>query len=345
MTLPPTVAWVGDAARGHLELLDQTRLPDHREVLQLTSLDAVVDAIRRLAVRGAPAIGVAAGYGVVVGLQQRPSGRAFETHRDLVCKTLIDARPTAVNLSWAVERVRARLAAEPELGAALDEARAIHDEDIALCRGMGEHGAPLIPDGATVLTHCNTGRLATSGDGTALAVIFEAWRRGNRLKVIADETRPLLQGARLTALELAEEGIPVDVAVDGAAPALIARGEVDVVLTGADRVAANGDAANKIGTYSLALACQAHGVPMYIVAPVSTFDLSLPDGSHIEIEDRDAEEVLSVRDQRIAPPGVGARNPAFDVTPGRLLSGLVTDRGVIRPVDTESVRAMLAPRI
>jgi methylthioribose-1-phosphate isomerase len=342
--LPPTIAWRGSATEGHLELLDQTLLPGRREVLQIRGLDQAIDAIYRLAVRGAPAIGVAAGYAMVVGVvERRPGDRsAFRAACDACAAALAASRPTAVNLGWAVERVRRVGHADPSAEALLAEARAIHDEDIELCRGMGEHGAPLIPDGGTVLTHCNTGRLATSGDGTALAVVFAAWRAGNRLRVIADETRPLLQGARLTALELACEGIPVDVAVDGAAAALIARGEVDVVLTGADRVAANGDAANKIGTYALALACRQHDVPMYVVAPSSTFDLTLADGAGIPIEDRGADEVLGVHGMRVAPPGVGARNPAFDVTPGHLLSGLVTERGVICPVDTESVKAMLA---
>jgi methylthioribose-1-phosphate isomerase len=337
----PTISWTGDADSGVLFLIDQTRLPHERIVLELTELDGVIDAIRRLAVRGAPAIGVAAGYGVVIGV--RTSGKGFAEALAEVGDRLIAARPTAVNLAWAVRRVAERGAREPSLSALLDEARAIHEEDQALCRGMGEAGASLIEDGMTVLTHCNTGRLATAGDGTALAVMFAAHRQGKKFRVLADETRPLLQGARLTALELAEAGIPVDVICDSAAAGLMARGEVDLVLTGADRVAANGDAANKVGTYSVALAANAHDVPMYVVAPVSTFDLSIPDGSHIPIEDRGADEILAVAGERIAPvhPGVGARNPAFDVTPGRMLSGLVTDRGIIRPVTTEAIAAML----
>ncbi|MBK8976954.1 MAG: S-methyl-5-thioribose-1-phosphate isomerase [Planctomycetes bacterium] len=341
--MTPTIAWQGDID-GRLELIDQTRLPAELCVLRLERVDDVIDAIRRLAVRGAPAIGVAAGYAIVLGVRERvpTDATTFRRACSEVAARVAAARPTAINLGWACGRLARRGEREPTLGALLAEARAIHAEDVALCRAMGENGAPLIPDRATVLTHCNTGRLATAGDGTALAVVFEAWRRGNRLRVIADETRPLLQGARLTAWELAAEGIPVDVATDGAAPALIARGEVDIVLVGADRIAANGDAANKIGTYALALACREHGVPMYVVAPSSSFDLSLPDGAHIPIEDRAADEVLTLGGQRIAPPaGVGARNPAFDVTPGRLLGGLVTDRGVIRPVTTENVKRVL----
>jgi methylthioribose-1-phosphate isomerase len=342
--LPATLAWIGTAAGGHLELLDQTRLPHELRILSLVDLAGVLDAIRRLAVRGAPAIGVAAGYGVLLGVRERAprDPGSFVTALDRVCDELAAARPTAVNLSWAVERLRRAGHARPELAALWDEAVAIHTEDRHLCASMAAAGADLVPDGGTVLTHCNTGRLATAGEGTALAVLFEAWRRGRRFRVLADETRPLLQGARLTALELAAAGIPVELIVDSAAAGLIARGAVDLVLTGADRVAANGDAANKVGTYGLALACAAHGVPMYVVAPTSTFDLSIADGSAIEIEDRDPDEVLSCGDSRLAAPGVGARNPAFDVTPGRLLHGLVTDRGIIRPVTTENVKLALA---
>lgn len=343
MALPPTIRWSGSARDGHLELVDQTRLPDSIEVLQVSDLGDLVAAIRSLAVRGAPAIGVAAAYGVVLGVRAQVSaepGAFLAALRD-VGETLIDARPTAVNLSWAVRRMQAAGARSMDLDALLDEARAIHDEDRALCAAMGAAGAPLVRDGATVLTHCNTGRLATAGDGTALAVLFEAWRRGVRFRVLADETRPLLQGARLTALELAAEGIPVELIADGAAAGLIARGEVDLVLVGADRVAGNGDAANKVGTYGLALACKAHGVPMYVVAPTTTFDLGLEDGSMIPIEERDPAEVLTLGGTRIGIPHVGARNPAFDVTPGAMLAGIVTDRGIIQPVDATSVRSLI----
>ena len=342
--MQPTIEWTGGPDDGRLALLDQTRLPHTREVLDLGGLADIIAAIRRLSVRGAPAIGVAAGYGVVVGVRERlATGDAFPAALDAVCEELAAARPTAVNLGWAVRRLQQRGRGEPNLGALLEEARAIHAEDEELCRRMGEFGAPLIEDGMTLLTHCNTGRLATAGDGTALAVMFAAWASGRRFRVLADETRPLLQGARLTALELADAGIPVDVICDSAAAGLIARGDVQLILTGADRIAANGDAANKVGTYGLALAASAHGVPMYIAAPASTFDLSIPDGSHIPIEDRGADEVLSLHGQRIAPelPSIGARNPAFDVTPGSLLAGLVTDRGLIQPVGTDTIAAAL----
>jgi methylthioribose-1-phosphate isomerase len=342
--MKPTIAWHGDATTGRLDLLDQTVLPHRHEVLELDHVDGVIDAIVRLSVRGAPAIGVAAAYGVVLGVRAGETGAdGFAKALAPVCERLVAARPTAVNLAWAVERVARRGAAEPTLDALLDEARAIHDEDIELCRRMGEFGAPLIQDGMTVLTHCNTGRLATAGDGTALAVMFAAHAAGTKFRVIADETRPLLQGSRLTALELAEAGIPVDVCCDSAAAGLIARGDVQVIITGADRVAANGDAANKVGTYGLALAAKEHGVPMYIAAPASTFDLSIADGSLIPIEDRGPEEILSLAGQRVAPEhaGVGARNPAFDVTPGRFLRGLITDRGVIEQPNTERIATVL----
>ncbi|MEM7199391.1 MAG: S-methyl-5-thioribose-1-phosphate isomerase [Planctomycetota bacterium] len=338
----PTLEWRG-AEDGVLALLDQTLLPHQQVVLELRELDPVIDAIKRLAVRGAPAIGVAAAYGMVVGVRERQpaDAAAFATACGEVGDLLKASRPTAVNLGWAVDRLLARAANEPTVAALLAEARAVHEEDERLCLAMGEFGAQLINDGMTVLTHCNAGRLATAGDGTALAVMFAAHRLGKKFKVLADETRPLLQGARLTALELAEEGIPVQVIADSAAAGLMARGEIDVVVTGADRVAANGDVANKVGTYSLSLAAKAHNVPMYVVAPMSTFDLSIPDGSHIPIEDRDPAEVLEMAGSRVAAAGVGARNPAFDVTPAAHLSGLVTDRGIIRPVTTDQIKAVL----
>ncbi len=340
--MEPTIEWIGDE-NGHLALLDQTLLPAERVVLEHNDLDGVIDSIRRLAVRGAPAIGIAAGFAVLIGVRERqPSGEgAFRTALDEVVDIVSQARPTAVNLTWAAERMRRIGHATPSLSALLTEAQAIHDEDVALCRAMGEVGAELIQPNTTVLTHCNAGRLATGGDGTALAVIFAAHDKGTRFRVIADETRPLLQGSRLTALELSEAGIPVDVIADSAAAGLIARGEVDLILTGADRVAANGDAANKVGTYGLSLAAKEHGIPMYVVAPVSTFDLSVATGADIPIEDRDPAEVLSLGGQRIAAPGVGARNPAFDITPAAHLNGLITDRGLIRPITTENVKAIV----
>jgi len=336
-----TLRWVGDTD-GHLDLLDQTLLPREVKMLALTDVAGVIDAIRRLAVRGAPAIGVAAGYGMVLGVRAEAPENGFMPALQAVGQRLAAARPTAVNLAWAVERVSERGRVDGSLQALLEEANAIRSEDEDLCRRMGENGADLVEDGMTVLTHCNAGRLATAGDGTALALLFEAWRRGTRFTVLADETRPLLQGSRLTALELHDAGIPVQVIPDSAAAGLMARGEIDLVITGADRIAANGDVANKVGTYGVALAAAAHDVPMYIAAPFSTFDLSLSDGSLIPIEDRDPDEVLCVAGVRTAAANVGARNPAFDVTPAHLLRGLVTDRGLISPVSTAAIRELIS---
>lgn len=340
--LPPTIKWVGDA-NGHLELLDQTQLPHAREVLRLRDVDGVIDAILRLCVRGAPAIGVAAGYGMVIGIAaMNPLDSAFVGAARDVGARLLAARPTAVNLRWAIDRCVAACVAEPTLARLFHEACSIHADEEAMARGIGEHGKSLIKPGMTVLTHCNTGRLATAGDGTALAVLFAAWRDGKRFRVLADETRPLLQGARLTALELHTAGIPVAVVADGAAAGLIQKGEVQLVIVGADRIAKNGDFANKVGTYPLALACAAHRVPFYVAAPVSTFDMRMPDGRAIPIEERDATEVTSFGGQQVAPDGVGARNPAFDITPHQLVSGLVTDLGILRAPLAPAIKAALA---
>ena len=338
-----TVQWVG-AQAGHLELLDQTLLPHEERVLTITTLAPLIDAILRLAVRGAPAIGVAAGYGMVLGMRDAgcADGAAFASALPKVAATLIAARPTAVNLPWAVARLQARGRREPTLAALLAEARAIQVEDADLCRRIGQAGAGLVRDGMTVLTHCNAGRLATAGDGTALALLYEAQRRGTRFRVLADETRPLLQGARLTAYELTAAGIEVAVIPDAAAAGLIARGEVQLVLVGADRIARNGDFANKVGTYGVALAARAHGIGCYVAAPFSTIDVSTPDGASIPIEERSKDEVWSVAGQRIAALGAGARNPAFDVTPASLVTGLVTERGVLAPLGPDAIKAALA---
>ncbi|MHC5062862.1 MAG: S-methyl-5-thioribose-1-phosphate isomerase [Planctomycetota bacterium] len=339
--LAPTVEWHGEAD-GHLALLDQTLLPARQVVLEHRDLAGVIDSIKRLAVRGAPAIGVAAGYGMVVGVREAMAkGKDFASALDETATLLHAARPTAVNLSWAVHRVHERGRREPNLDALLGEARDIHREDVVLCRLIGEHGAELIRDGMRVLTHCNAGRLATSGDGTALAVFFAAHRKGRKFSVLADETRPLLQGSRLTALELSEEGIPVDVIADSAAAGLMARGEIDMVITGADRIAANGDVANKVGTYSVSLAAKAHGIPMYVAAPASTFDPNAASGQDIPIEDRDPNEVLQFGEHPIAASGAGAKNPAFDLTPAENLAGLITDKGLISPVSREEIKALL----
>jgi methylthioribose-1-phosphate isomerase len=345
-----TIQWVG-SGKGHLRLLDQTRLPAEVAYLECRTVEDVWQAIRRLSVRGAPAIGVAAAYGVCVGVH---SGRTV----DEICDYLATARPTAVNLFWALERMRqasraAGTAAErwsgPDRGGGppgslaerlLAEARAIHDEDRQLCAAMGRHGADLLaglPTGAGILTHCNTGALATGGDGTAAAVIYELSRRGKQPHVYVDETRPLLQGARLTMWELAQREIDATLICDSAAAQVMREGRVQAVITGADRIAANGDNANKIGTYSVATLAKAHGIPFYVAAPTTTFDLSLASGSEIPIEQRGAEEVTHGFGRQTAPEGSAVYNPAFDVTPAELIAAIITDRGVVRPVNQESV--------
>lgn len=341
--LPPTIAWRGDE-HGHLELLDQTRLPHERHVLSLHGLDEVLDAIVTMRVRGAPAIGVAAAYGLVLGVRAvSPGPQAFVDTTRGVAARLAASRPTAINLQSALDRCLAAVRTAPTLAALFAEALRIHADEVAMSERIGQCGAGLVRDGITVLTHCNAGRLATVGDGTALAPLFAAARAGRRFRVLADETRPLLQGARLTALELAAAGIAVEVIVDAAAAGLIARGEVDLVLVGADRVAANGDFANKVGTYGLALACAAHRVPFYAAAPASTFDLRLADGAAIPIEARDGTEVTQLGGRWLAPVGTPARNPAFDVTPARLLTGLITDRGLLQPPFDVAIKALFAP--
>lgn len=340
--IPLAVHWQG-GVDGCLELLDQTKLPQRQEVLRIRSLAVLIEAIVRLSVRGAPAIGVAAAYGVVLGMRERApqTDLAFLAELERVAAALTAARPTAVNLAWAVERVANRARREPSLDAVLGEAAAIQAEDEARCLAIGVAGQVLVEDGATVLTHCNAGRLATAGDGTALAVLYAAQRAGKRFQVLAGETRPLLQGARLTAFELHAAGIAVEIVADSAAAGLMREGEVQLVLTGADRIAANGDVANKVGTYGLALAARAHRIPMWVAAPTSTFDLALQGGDDIPIEQRDPDEVLCFAGTRAAAAGVGARNPAFDITPGTLLTGLVTDVGLIQPVSSETIKTMV----
>jgi methylthioribose-1-phosphate isomerase len=351
MTIPTSVRWIGDAA-GHLELLDQTLLPGRLEWIPCRDVDTVVEAIKSLRVRGAPAIGIAGGYGLVVAAGEAArAGLAPDAARAHVlarAEELACARPTAVNLRWAVERAIRTLeplangAGAAELGATLlAEARAIHDEDRELCAAIGRHGAAILPAG-DILTHCNTGALATGGDGTALAVITTAWEQGRRFEVFADETRPLFQGARLTAWELVQRGIPVTVLVDAAAGHLLKTGRIAACIVGADRITANGDTANKIGTYGLALLAAAHGVPFYVAAPSSTFDLALATGDEIPIEERSASEVLRPLGATAAPEGAKAFNPAFDVTPARLIRAIITERGVIEPVTKERIESVLS---
>jgi len=323
-----------------LALLDQTRLPGEETWLQLTGAQDTAQAIRRLAVRGAPNIGIAAGYGLAMELGARPSLGALEEASEL----LAGARPTAVNLAAAVARVRAAaLAAGPSTiaSAARAEAQRLHAEEDAASAALAGHGADLLREARTILTHCNTGALATGGRGSALAVCLELAERHEGVRIIACETRPLLQGARLTAWELGRLGVPFELIVDGAAAGLLRRGAADAVVVGCDRVAANGDVANKVGTYAHALAARAAGAPFVVAGPVSTIDLATPDGDAIEIEERAAAEILEVGGVAIAPPGTAVRNPAFDVTPAELITALVTERGVAAPPDRASVAALV----
>ena len=329
------ISWQGD----RLVLLDQRRLPGEEVYLECRTWPEVADAIRTLAVRGAPAIGVAAAFGVALAGLASPASDGDAFLRDLETATagLAATRPTAVNLFWALERMRRFARSQQALPPAarraglVSEAQAILDEDLAANRRMGALGAELVPAGARILTHCNAGGLATAGYGTALGVVRGAVEAGLEPFVWVDETRPVLQGARLTAWELAREGIPHAVIADVAAASMMARGEVDLVVVGADRIAANGDTANKIGTYGVAVLARHHGIPFYVAAPFSTVDPSIPDGSVIPIEERDPLEVQELAGQRIVPAASPARNPAFDVTPASLVTAIITERGVFRP--------------
>jgi methylthioribose-1-phosphate isomerase len=310
------IRWKGD----RLELLDQRLLPDKTEYVTCRSAEEVAQAIRDMVVRGAPAIGCAAAFGVVLG---NGSKEGYEI--------LAKSRPTAVNLFWALDRMKKAKDLEAE-------ARAIFEEDIAANRAIGRLGADLIRERSRVMTHCNTGALATAGYGTALGVIRAS--KSKNISVIANETRPYLQGARLTAWELVQEGIPCTLITDSMAGYMMARGEVDVVIVGADRIAANGDVANKIGTYPLAVLARRHGIPFYVAAPCSTFDPTIADGSHIPIEERPAAEVTGYRGSRWAPEGVSVRNPAFDVTPAELITGIICEKGIASPPYRESIAAL-----
>jgi methylthioribose-1-phosphate isomerase len=332
MTIPSPIAWTPSHA---VRILDQTLLPGEERYLELETVDAVAEAIRTLRVRGAPLIGIAAAMGVTLALRRgAPSLEA-------VCAasaTLGATRPTAVNLHWALGRMERRATAaaaagEPLAEALRAEANAIWEEDRAMCARIGAAGATLIGGDAIVLTHCNAGALATGGMGTALAPVYTLHQAGYRVSVVADETRPLLQGSRLTAWELSRAGVPVTIIADGMAASRLRRGDVSCVIVGADRIAANGDVANKIGTYGVALAARAHGVPFYVAAPTSTIDPATPDGARIPIEERAAEEVSGWRGQPAAPPEARVWNPAFDVTPAELVTAIITDRGVFAPGD------------
>jgi methylthioribose-1-phosphate isomerase len=330
---------------GKVKLIDQTKIPEELSILELADYRDVCDAIRAMQVRGAPAIGVAAALGIALGAQSIESTDVDEFLRRLegIAEEFRATRPTAVNLFWAIDRMlgtaRANLGRPVEeiRRTLVDEALAILREDIEINRRIGMHGAKLIKDGDTILTHCNAGALATAGYGTALGAIRAAHDSGKRIKVIADETRPRLQGMRLTAWECAQCGIPVTVITDNMAGWAMAKGMINLVIVGADRIAANGDVANKVGTYGVAVLARAHEIPFYVAAPMSTVDLSIPDGTHIPIEERSATEVTHISGTRICPEGVDVLNPAFDVTPAEYVTAIITEHGILRPPFEESL--------
>ncbi|WP_350341599.1 S-methyl-5-thioribose-1-phosphate isomerase [Desulfoferula mesophila] len=340
----PTLYWQDDVVM----ILDQRKLPARTTFIACRDMKRVIYCIKTLAVRGAPAIGVAAAMGLVLAakaVKLKDPAKWAERFR-AQAEVMRAARPTAVNLGWAVDRMLALVAGAPEdpaerLALLRRESEMMLAEDVAINRAMGRHGAKLVPKRATILTHCNAGSLATGGYGTALGVVRAAAEAGKQIKVIADETRPLLQGARLTAWEMVDEGIPVAVAVDGAVGALMSKGLVDLCVVGADRIAANGDVANKIGTFNVALQARRHGVPFYVAAPLSTVDMDTPSGDLIPIEERDPAEVLAFAGSRAAP-GAEALNPAFDVTPNDLVSAIITEVGVLRPPFNRSLAAAKA---
>jgi len=345
----PTIEWVGDVD-GHARMIDQTLLPVEFRQIEVQDIEAMWEAIKVLRVRGAPAIGIAAAFGTILGIQKSQATNYEDFRADLTKATeyLATARPTAVNLFWALERMK-RVADEnrhmtiPVLKERLlDEALAILEEDRRMCRAIGRHGAELVRDGDGILTHCNAGGLATADYGTALAVIYAAHEQGKKVRVFADETRPLLQGSRLTAWELMHSGVEVTVICDNMAAVVMRQGKVNLVVVGADRIAANGDTANKIGTYTVAILAREHGVPFYVAAPSSTFDLSLASGDEIPIEEREPHEVTHGFGRQTAPDGVAVYNPAFDVTPASLITGIITERGIISPVSPETIRQRIA---
>jgi len=347
-----TLRWVGDPNTGSLWLIDQTRLPTETVEIELKTAEQVWEAIKSLRVRGAPAIGIAAAYGTVLGMQAVTAEDPDEwlTHLEKVSDYLAGSRPTAVNLFWALDRQKCCAGTARDNGALveeiqqalLDEAQKIYEEDRQMCRAIGRWGADLLLDNTGVLTHCNAGSLATADYGTALAVIYAAEEAGKQLYVYADETRPLLQGARLTAWELQQQGVDVTVICDSMAAQVMREGKIQAVVTGADRIAANGDVANKIGTYQVALVAAAHEIPFYVAAPSSTFDLTLASGDEIPIEQRDPREITHGFGRQTTPDGIKVYNPAFDVTPAHLVSAIICERGIIRPVDRKEIEQMLS---
>jgi methylthioribose-1-phosphate isomerase len=345
----PTIDWQDDV----VIMVDQRKLPSQELYVRCRTPQEVAKAIRTMVIRGAPAIGVAAAMGIALGVNRSKAKGTPQLAVELqkICTLMAATRPTAVNLFWAIDRMKKAFAEGAQSGESPDEiserleaeARRIHDEDVANCRAMGQHGATIVPDGARVLTHCNAGALATAGYGSALGVLRAAVEHGKRIAVFADETRPFLQGARLTAWELVREGIETTVITESMAGPLMRDREIDLAIVGADRIAANGDVANKIGTYTVAVLAREHDIPFYVAAPVSTIDISTPDGAHIPIEERDQREVSHFGASRVTPEGARIRNPAFDVTPHRYITGIITERGICHPPYPESLRRVVQP--
>jgi methylthioribose-1-phosphate isomerase len=345
----PTIAWDGDA----IVMVDQRKLPATETYVTCKTVNDVAKAIKTMVIRGAPAIGVCAAMGIALGAaRSKATGtKQFVTEFQRNCDLLAGTRPTAVNLFWAIERMKQSFAEGAQAGESVDQLKArlrqtadrIHDDDVASCRAIGRHGATVVPAEARILTHCNAGALATAGYGTALGVIRGAVEAGKKVAVLADETRPFLQGARLTAWELVKDGIDTTVITDNMAGAMMRAGQVDLVVVGADRIAANGDTANKIGTYSVAILAREHGIPFYVAAPVSTIDLATPDGAAIPIEERSAREVTHVGTTQVAPDGAKVRNPSFDVTPAKYITAIITERGVHRAPFETSLAAINHP--
>jgi methylthioribose-1-phosphate isomerase len=343
----PTIEWKDDA----VVMIDQRKLPAAEVYVTCRTAADVAKAIRTMVIRGAPAIGVAAAMGIALGMRRSSATgtKQFTTEFQKTCELMAATRPTAVNLFWAIERMKRVFAAAAQGGCSVSEikdrlgaeARRIHDDDLDSCRSVGAHGAVLVPQEARILTHCNAGALATAGYGTALGVIRAAAGQGKRVAVLADETRPFLQGARLTAWELVRDGIDTTVITDNMAGAMMRLGQVDLVLVGADRIAANGDVANKIGTYALAVLAKEHGIPFYVAAPLATVDLDTPDGSRIPIEERHEREVTHVGASRVTPDGARVRNPAFDVTPSRYVTAIITERGIARAPYADALAALV----
>jgi methylthioribose-1-phosphate isomerase len=340
----PTIAREDDV----VVMIDQRKLPAQEIYMRCKTAAEVAKAIKTMVIRGAPAIGVAAAMGIALGMRKSTATgtQKFATEFYKTCEMMAATRPTAVNLFWAIDRMKRSFADGAKAGESVDqlkdrldrEADLIHDEDVASCRAMGAFGAEVVPNDARILTHCNAGALATAGYGTALGVIRGAIEAGKKVAVFADETRPFLQGARLTAWELVRDGIDTTIITDNMSGALMHAGRVDLVVVGADRIAANGDTANKIGTYSVAVLAREHQIPFYVAAPLSTIDLNTPDGSHIPIEERHEREVTHVKSTQLAPVGARVWNPAFDVTPHRFIAGIITERGIFRPPYTESLK-------